>query len=131
MGLRVLVHFIDYGWVVRGILVEDFAIVFTEDVGIFFVGCCYFSLFICKAFWFECLVVSIEAFNELEDSVPCTFWVGLEVFTLAFVSKLLLPVSFGFPLCSLESGSGCSEVVPDLICLDGEGDFKGSVTVSD
>ena len=129
--MRFLVHFIDYGWVIWGILVEDFAVVFTEDVGIFFVSCCDFSLFICKAFWFECLVVSIEAFNELEDSVPCAFWVRLEVFTLAFVSKLSLPVSFGFPLCSLEFGSGCSEVVHALICLDGEGDFKGSVMVSD
>jgi len=50
---------------------------------------------------------------------------------LTFVGELSLPVSFGFPLCSLEFGSGCSEVVPALICLDGEGDFKGSVMVSD
>ena len=129
--MRFLVNFVSYGWVIGSILVEDFAVVFTKDVGIFFVGCCKFSLFICKAFWFECLVASIEAFNELEDSVPCTFWVSLEVFTLAFVSELSLPVSFGFSLCSLESGSGCLEVVPALVCLDGEGDFKGSITVSD
>jgi len=110
-------------------LVEDFAVVFTKDVSIFFVSCCNFSLFICKVFWFECLVVSIKALNELEDGVPCIFQVSLEVFMLTLIGELSLPASFGFPLCSLEFGSGCSEVVSALICLDGKGDFKGSVTV--
>ena len=127
--MRFLVNFINYGWVIWGISVEDFAVVFTKDVGIFFVGCCKFSLFICKAFWFECLVASIEAFNELEDGVPCIFRVSLEIFMLTFVGELSLPVSFGFPLCSLEFHSGCLEVVSAFICLAGKGDFKGSVTV--
>ena len=129
--LEFLVNFINYVWVIGSILIEDFAVVVTKDVGIFFVGCCIFSLFTCKTFWFECLVVSIEAFNKLEDCVPCTFQVSSKVFALTLIGKLSLPASFCFPLCSLEFGPGCSEVVSAFICLVGEGDFKGSVMVFD
>jgi len=90
-----------------------------------------FSLSVVKMFQFVCLVVSIEAFNKLENGVPCVFWVSLKVFTLSLISKLSLPASFCFPFRSLEFGSGCLEVVSVFIHLIGKGDFKGSVMVFD
>ena len=82
-------------------------------------------------FLFDCLVVSIKAFNKLENGVSCAFRVGLKVFTLTLTGKLLLPVSICFPFCSLEFGSGCFEIVSSFICLIGKGDFKCSVMVFD
>ena len=56
-------------------------------------------------------MMALKAFDQLEDHLPCNFWVFLEVISLAFECEVGLPSSLGFPFSSLEVHLSVSEFV--------------------